>query len=83
MNNKKTFYYYAHTIDWMLRVLSDEFSSSNVHVELLRMFSRRISRPAFKIKFIGQLFLRVITAIENIMQKKPGFSCYVAYIAEK
>lgn len=76
----KTFYYYAHSIDVMLNMLSSEFHDSVITVKPLRMFSRRISARLFRTKLFAPIFFNGFILIENILHNEANVASYVAYI---
>lgn len=82
-SGENTFYYYAHSMNFMLDILFNEFGNSNVYVEFLRMFSNRITGPLYNNRFLGPLSFMLIATVENLLKGIPRIATYVSYIAMK
>lgn len=82
-SDKRTFYFYPHSINYMLDILFNEFGKLNVEVKTLRMFSRRITGPLFNNKFLGRPSFMLINTVENLFRAIPQIANYVSYIGKK
>lgn len=80
---KKSFYYHAHTIRYMMRVLRKEFGDSAVRIESLRMFTKRVSQRLFRGVILGKTIFKTLALVENGLRRSPKFFTYVVYVAQK
>ena len=82
MTGRLNSYYYAHPLNHMLDMLSSQFSNSKITAKPLKFFSRKISQPAFKNRFLGEVFFRFFVLIKNLLNEKPNLASYLSYIVE-
>jgi len=61
-------------------MLSSQFTNSKITAKPLRFFTRKISQPAFKNRFLGEVFFRFFVLIENLLKEKANLASYVSYI---
>ena len=83
IKGENTLYYYSNSINHMLSILNTEFGSSRVSIKSLRMFTIRVTQKAFDSRLLGRTIFKATVLIEKILRRKPSFSSYVAYVAER
>lgn len=82
-SDNKSFYFHPHTINYMLRILHNEFGNSKVSVKPLRMFTKAVTHIGFKHNIPGTMVFYILFLVERLVRRIPKLSNYIAYIAEK
>jgi uncharacterized protein YbaR (Trm112 family) len=78
-------YYHPLPIHTMRQGLENVFGQGACQVRSLRLFSRRLSRPAFRLPLLRSILYRLFTWAERALPASLGasWSTYVSYIACK
>lgn len=77
------FYYYAHPIDSMRSMIRSGYGAARVSVEPLRLFSTKVTGPAFRSARLAPVALEAIRILERALARKAERSRYVSYVVEK
>ncbi len=77
--DRSSFYYYAHSIDYMLDALSNDFGKENVEIRSLRVFSKPLTEPVHNRGGLPSYV--AINAIDSLFRVMPRMATYVSYLA--